>query len=52
MDTNNANAALDFFNSSSDWSKAFGGIWEAIYNFMKPLVTAAEGLEKLLKLIK
>lgn len=43
---------MEFINSSSEWAGALKGVWGGVYNFMKPLVDAAEGLEKLLKLVK
>lgn len=40
-----------FIASSSDFAAAFGGLWSQVYDFMKPLVDAADGLVKLLKLL-
>ena len=41
----------EFIEGSSDFAGAIGDIWTKIYEFMKPLVTAAGGLEKLLGLL-
>ena len=42
---------MEFFAGSSDFASAIGGLWEPIFKFIKPLVDAAEGAEKLLKLL-
>ncbi|WP_256023940.1 hypothetical protein [Corynebacterium sp. CCUG 70398] len=42
---------MEFFAGSSDFASALGAIWEPIFKFMEPLVKAAEGAEKLLKLL-
>ena len=43
---------MEFLASSSEFASALGGIWSQAYKIVKPLVDAAEGLEKLLKLVK
>ena len=42
---------MEFIKGSSDFASALGAIWKPIFEFMKPLVDAAEGAEKLLKLL-
>ncbi|SIS45169.1 hypothetical protein SAMN05444817_104101 [Corynebacterium appendicis CIP 107643] len=42
---------MEFIQGSSDFASAIGTIWEPIYSFMKPLVTAADGLATLLGLL-
>ncbi|WP_256004291.1 hypothetical protein [Corynebacterium sp. CCUG 65737] len=42
---------MEFFAGSSQFADGLGKIWEPIFKFMEPLVKAAEGAEKLLKLL-
>ncbi len=42
---------MQFLEGSSQFATSIGTFWEPIYEFMKPLVTAAGGLEKLLGLL-
>lgn len=42
----------DFLASSSDFASALGGIWKNLYSLVEPLVKAADGGVKLLKLVK
>ncbi|EFK55587.1 MULTISPECIES: hypothetical protein [Corynebacterium] len=42
---------MEFFAGSSQFAEGLGKIWEPIFKFIKPLVDAAEGAEKLLKLL-
>lgn len=42
----------DFLASSSQFADALGGIWKSLYSLVKPLVDAADGGVKLLKLVK
>lgn len=43
---------MEFIESSSQWAGNLKDVWAGIYSFVEPLVKAAEGLEKLLGLIK
>lgn len=42
----------DFLASSSQFATALGGLWKSLYSLVEPLVKAAEGGVKLLKLVK
>lgn len=42
----------DFLASSSEFAGALGGLWKSLYTLIEPLVKAAEGAVKLLKLVK
>lgn len=42
---------MEFINGSSNFADGLGTIWGGLYDIIDPLVKAAGGLEKLLKLL-